>query len=112
MFKFAQNRAQGTKMAQPGGHQEHGQFSIDTYRLKTNQRWAIQGNSALFNCVSILDMTSQNMIYDVSIWNVYYMYVIFWIWQCSAMYVIAIHAVPQIYLNIKMSVFEAKNENT
>ena len=47
----------------------------------------------------------------VSIRYVYYMYVIFIIWQCPDIYEIAKHAFPKIYLNIEMSVFEAKKEN-
>ena len=39
------------------------------------------------------------------------MFVIFIIWQCPDIYEIAKHAFPKIYLNIKMSVFEAKKEN-
>ena len=34
VFRFARNRALGTKMAPTGGHQEHGQFSLDTYKLE------------------------------------------------------------------------------
>ena len=39
------------------------------------------------------------------------MYVIFIICECPDIYEIAKHAFPKIYLNIKMSVFEAKKEN-
>ena len=39
------------------------------------------------------------------------MYVIFLIWQCPDIQVIAIHAFHKIYLNIKMPDFEAKKEN-
>ena len=42
------------------------------------------------------------MINAFSILNVYYMYVIFLIWQCRDIQVIAIHAFHKIYLNIKM----------
>ena len=51
------------------------------------------------------------MINAVSIWNVFYMYVIFLIWQYPDIQIIAIHAFPKIYLDIKMLDFEAKNEN-
>ena len=34
MIQFAQNMALRTNMAPPGGHQGHGQFSIDTYGLE------------------------------------------------------------------------------
>ena len=43
------------------------------------------------------------MINAVSILNVCYMYVIFLIWQYPDIQVIAIHAFPKIYLDIKMS---------
>ena len=36
------------------------------------------------------------------------MYVILLVWQCQYVQVIAIHAFPKIYLDIKMSDFEAK----
>ena len=39
------------------------------------------------------------------------MYVIFLIWQCPDIQVIAIHAFHKIYMNIKMPDFEVKNEN-
>ena len=39
------------------------------------------------------------------------MYVIFLIWQYPDIQVIAIYAFPKIYLDIKMSDFEANNEN-
>ena len=39
------------------------------------------------------------------------MYVILLIWQNPYIQVIAIHAFLKIYLDIKMSDFEAKNEN-
>ena len=39
------------------------------------------------------------------------MYVIFLIWQYPDIQIIAIHAFPKIYLDIKMLDFEAKNEN-
>ena len=55
-------------------------------------------------------MLSQNMINDISIRYVYYMYVIFIIWQCPVIYKIAKQAFPEIYLNLKMSIFEAKKE--
>ena len=50
------------------------------------------------------------MINVVSIWNVYYVYVIFLIWQYQDIQVIAKHAFPKIYLDIKMSDFDIKNE--
>ena len=56
-------------------------------------------------------MISQNIINAVSILYVYYKFVIFIIWQCPDIYEIAKYAFPKIYLNIKMSVFEAKKEN-
>ena len=46
------------------------------------------------------------MTNDVSICNIYYMYVIFLIWQCPDIQVIAIHAVHKIDLG-----FRGKNEN-
>ena len=59
-----------------------------------------------------------NTCYDViehdkccSICYVYYMYVVFIIRQCPDIYEMGKHAFPKIYLNIKMSVFEAKQEN-
>ena len=66
-------------MAPPRGHHEHGQFSIDAYRLEVLNKTQMsdQGSLGQFYCVSILDMISQNMINVVSICNVYYMYVIF-----------------------------------
>ena len=39
------------------------------------------------------------------------MYVIVLIGQYSAINVIAVHAIPKIYLNIKISDFAVKNEN-
>ena len=56
-------------------------------------------------------MISQNIINAVSILYVYYKFVIFIIRQCPDIYEITKHAFPKIYLNIKMSVFEAKKEN-
>ena len=41
----------------------------------------------------------------------YYMHVIFLIWQCPDIQVIAIHAFPKIYLDMKMLGFVAKKEN-
>ena len=38
------------------------------------------------------------------------MNVIFLIWQCPDIQVIAIHAFPKIYPNVKMSDFEVKTE--
>ena len=40
------------------------------------------------------------------------MYVILLIWQYPDIQVIAIHTFPKIYLDIKMSDFEANNKNT
>ena len=51
------------------------------------------------------------MINAVSILNVYYMYVIFLICLYPHIQVIAIHAFPKIYLDIKMLNFEKYNEN-
>ena len=51
------------------------------------------------------------MIIAVSICNVYYMHVVFVIWQSQDIQVIAIHAFLKIYLDIKMSDFDTKNEN-
>ena len=39
------------------------------------------------------------------------MYVIFIILECPYIYKIAKHAFPKLYLNIKMSVFDAKKES-
>ena len=39
------------------------------------------------------------------------MHVSFFIWQCPDIQVIAIHAFPKIYLDMKMLFFVAKNEN-
>ena len=56
-------------------------------------------------------MISQCMIIAVSICNVYYMHIVFVIWQCQDIQVVAIHAFLKIYLDIKMSDFDTKNEN-
>ena len=41
----------------------------------------------------------------------FYMHFIFLIWQCPDIQVIAIHAFPKVYLDMKMAGFVAKNEN-
>ena len=53
-------------------------------------------------------MISQNMTNVLSISNAYYMYIIFLYRYIN---VIAIHAFPKMYLNIKKSDFESKTEN-
>ena len=55
-------------------------------------------------------MISQYMIIAVSICNVYYMHVVFMIWQCQDIQVIAIHAFLKIYLDIKMLDFDTKKK--
>ena len=56
-------------------------------------------------------MISQKMINAASVSYIYYMLGVFIIRQCPDIYKLAKHTFPKIYLNIKMSVFEAKQEN-
>ena len=55
-------------------------------------------------------MLFKYMIIAVFNCDVCYMHVIFLIWQYPDIKVIAIHPFPKIYLDIKMSDFEANNE--
>ena len=50
--------ALGTKIVSPGGHQGHGQFSIDTYSLEVLDKTQVSdpGSFGPLFCVSILDI--------------------------------------------------------
>ena len=65
-------------------------FALDSYGLEKNS-----GERSMVSWPSFI-------VY------VYYMFVIFSIWQCPYLQVIAIHEFPKIHLCIRMSDFEAK----
>ena len=99
-------------MAPPGDHQGHGQFRIDTYELEVSNKTQVSDQGSLGPLLLCVNTWFAFKVHDKCCFHLKcLLYVrLFLIWQYPDIQVIAIHAFPKIYLDIKMSDFEANSK--